>query len=87
MRKAPVKPLTENAAGVIEAIERAVELTLKRRSRRSRHLPHCQEPLYEAGFQHPGHTEFLAELAGHHLGKPVTPVMMLAGPQLRAPCR
>ena len=32
----------------------------------------------------PGHTEFFAHLAGEHLGYAVTPVMMLAGPLLRA---
>lgn len=82
--ESPGKPLTENAAGVIEAIERAVELTLKGEAAAVVTCPIAKNPLYEAGFQHPGHTEFLAELAGHHLGKPVTPVMMLAGPQLRA---
>jgi len=40
--------------------------------------------LYEAGFGFPGHTEFLADLAARAGGKPVMPVMMLAGPKLRA---
>src|SRR5690606_7633456 len=40
--------------------------------------------LYEAGFAHPGHTEFLGQLAERIAGKPVRPVMMLAGPDLRA---
>ena len=35
--------------------------------------------LYRAGFRHPGHTEYLAELAGPG----VIPVMMLACPELR----
>ena len=78
------KPLPENAAGIIEAIERAVELTLKGEASAVVTCPISKKPLYEAGFQHPGHTEFLAELASKYLGKPVTPVMMLAGPQLRA---
>ncbi len=78
------KPLPENAAGIIEAIERAVALTLKGEASAVVTCPISKKPLYEAGFQHPGHTEFLAELASKHLGKPVTPVMMLAGPQLRA---
>ncbi len=47
-------------------------------------MPDCQKPLYDAGFKHPGHTEFLAELASKHLGRTVIPVMMLAGPELRA---
>nr|WP_312968784.1 4-hydroxythreonine-4-phosphate dehydrogenase PdxA [Brucella intermedia] len=78
------KPLPENAAGIIEAIERAVELTLKGEASAVVTCPISKKPLYEAGFRHPGHTEFLAELASQHTGKPVTPVMMLAGPQLRA---
>ncbi len=82
--ESPGKPLLENAAGVIEAIERAVELTLKGEASAVVTCPIAKKPLYEAGFPYPGHTEFLAELAGRHLGKPVTPVMMLAGPQLRA---
>ena len=75
------KPLPENAAGIIEAIERAVALTLKGEASAVVTCPISKKPLYEAGFQHPGHTEFLAELASKHLGRPVTPVMMLAGPQ------
>ena len=88
LRDSVGKPLPENAAGIIEAIERAVELTLKGEASAVVTCPISKKPLYEAGFRHPGHTEFLAELAskhtGNHLGKPVTPVMMLAGPQLRA---
>ncbi|MEJ5018849.1 4-hydroxythreonine-4-phosphate dehydrogenase PdxA [Ochrobactrum vermis] len=78
------KPLMENAAGIIEAIERAVELTLNGEASAVVTCPISKKPLYEAGFRHPGHTEFLAELASKHVGRPVTPVMMLAGPQLRA---
>ncbi len=78
------KPLPENAAGIVEAIEHAVELTLQGEASAVVTCPISKKPLYEAGFQHPGHTEFLAELASKYLGKPVTPVMMLAGPQLRA---
>jgi 4-hydroxythreonine-4-phosphate dehydrogenase len=35
------------------------------------------------GFQYPGHTEFLADLAAQWTGKPTRAVMMLAGPRLR----
>lgn len=77
-------PLATNAAGIIEAIERAAELTFKGEASAVVTCPISKKPLYEAGFEHPGHTEFLAELAGRYLGKTVTPVMMLAGPQLRA---
>src|SRR5258708_7826645 len=40
--------------------------------------PIQKKPLQDAGFRHPGHTEFLAELAG---GAEVA--MMLACPELR----
>ena len=40
---------------------------------------HPEEDLYEAGFAHPGHTEYLAELAGGG----AQPVMMLVGAGLR----
>lgn len=80
----PGVPLAENASGTIEAIERAVFLTLSGEAGGTITCPIAKKPLYEAGFAHPGHTEFLAELASHHFGRAVTPVMMLAGPQLRA---
>src|SRR6266550_2614936 len=41
--------------------------------------PINKDALYRAGFRHPGHTEYLAELAG--IG--ASAVMMLAGPELR----
>jgi 4-hydroxythreonine-4-phosphate dehydrogenase len=81
---APGKPLPENAAGTIEAIERAVAATLAGEAAAVVTAPIAKKPLYDAGFAHPGHTEFLGELASKHLGRPVRPVMMLAGPELRA---
>ena len=46
--------------------------------------PINKEALYKAGFQHPGHTEFLGTLSAAWTGKPGRPAMMLAGPDLRA---
>jgi 4-hydroxythreonine-4-phosphate dehydrogenase len=43
--------------------------------------PIAKNVLYRAGFGHPGHTEFLAELAAGG-GTPPQPVMMLWSPQL-----
>ncbi|GGA92727.1 4-hydroxythreonine-4-phosphate dehydrogenase [Brucella endophytica] len=80
----PGKPRAENAAGTIEAIERAVTYTFEGRAAAVVTCPIAKKPLYEAGFAHPGHTEFLAALAEKYTGTPSTPVMMLAGPQLRA---
>ncbi|UGY08169.1 4-hydroxythreonine-4-phosphate dehydrogenase PdxA [Phyllobacterium pellucidum] len=79
----PGVPLVANAAATIEAIERAVALTLAGEAHAVVTCPIAKKPLYEAGFQYPGHTEFLAHLAGEYLGHKVTPVMMLAGPELR----
>ncbi|MFD1197560.1 4-hydroxythreonine-4-phosphate dehydrogenase PdxA [Brucella gallinifaecis] len=83
-KESPGKPLPENAAGVIEAIERAAALSLNGEASAIVTCPIAKKPLYDAGFTHPGHTEFLAELASKHLGRTVIPVMMLAGPELRA---
>ncbi|EJM98771.1 4-hydroxythreonine-4-phosphate dehydrogenase PdxA [Phyllobacterium sp. YR531] len=80
----PGTPLAENAAGTIEAIERAVALCLSGEARAVVTCPIAKKPLYDAGFKFPGHTEFLAHLTAVHLGREVTPVMMLAGPLLRA---
>lgn len=77
-------PLSENAAGIIEAIEQAVALTLAGDTSAVVTCPISKKPLYDTGFEHPGHTEFLASLASQHLGHPVMPVMLLAGPDLRA---
>src|SRR3546814_11522031 len=41
--------------------------------------PFQKSALYAAGFRHPGHTEYLASLAGLK----TAPVMMLACPELR----
>jgi 4-hydroxythreonine-4-phosphate dehydrogenase len=75
---APGKPDPANAPAVIAAIERSVALTLAGETSGVVTLPIQKETLYRAGFRHPGHTEFLAELAGAG-----TPVMMLACPGLR----
>jgi 4-hydroxythreonine-4-phosphate dehydrogenase len=69
---------TGNAPAVIGAIKQAVELVQQGRAAAVVTNPIQKETLYAAGFKHPGHTEYLAELGGG-----VTPVMMLAGPELR----
>ncbi len=80
----PGVPQSANAAGIIEAIERATAYVLNGQASAVTTCPIAKKPLYEAGFAFPGHTEFLAHLASRHLGTEVRPVMMLAGPQLRA---
>lgn len=79
----PGIPSAMNAAGVIEAIERAVEHVFAGRAAGLVTCPIAKKPLYDAGFQYPGHTEFLGHLAQIRTGQPATPIMMLVGPELR----
>src|SRR5690606_34762133 len=79
----PGAPDRANAAGIVEAIDRAVADTLEGRAAAAVTCPIAKKPLYDAGFRFPGHTEYLAHLAGEHAGTEITPVMMLAGPDLR----
>jgi len=79
---APVIPGTPDpghADATRLSIERAVGLALAGEVSGLVTLPLHKASLYEAGFAHPGHTEFLAELCGLNYD----PVMMLAIPGLR----
>jgi 4-hydroxythreonine-4-phosphate dehydrogenase len=78
------KPHVANARGTIGAIETAVALCLAGEVRAVVTNPIAKSVLYEAGFGFPGHTEFLADLAAKATGEAVMPVMMLAGPKLKA---
>ena len=71
-----------NAGAVLEAIRRAVDLVRAGRARAVVTNPIHKHALYQAGFNHPGHTEYLAELASEN-GRTPTPVMMLACPELK----
>ena len=81
---APGLPDKANADGIVEAIDRAVTDTLSGEASAVVTCPIAKKPLYDAGFRFPGHTEYLAYLAGLKSGAEVSPVMMLAGPELRA---
>ncbi|SSC68174.1 4-hydroxythreonine-4-phosphate dehydrogenase PdxA [Ciceribacter selenitireducens] len=78
------EPHVANAKGTIAAIETAVQLCFDGKARAVVTNPIAKSVLYEAGFGFPGHTEFLAELAKRHTGETYRPVMMLAGPKVRA---
>jgi 4-hydroxythreonine-4-phosphate dehydrogenase len=78
------KPEGRGAAATIEAIERGIQLCMAGEARGVVTNPIAKSVLYNEGFTFPGHTEFLAARASELSGKPVTPVMMLAGPKLRA---
>ena len=78
------KPEAGNAHGVIEAIESGVEKVMAGEFSALVTCPINKKALYDAGFEFPGHTEYLAHLVQKYTGINATPVMMLAGPQLRA---
>lgn len=73
-----------NAAAITGAIETAVRLSMNGDTAAVVTNPIAKSVLYEAGFQFPGHTEFLADLGAKGTGEDLLPVMMLAGPKLRA---
>ena len=73
------QPSVANAPAVLAAIEEAAALALAGRVDAVVTNPIQKSVLTAAGFAHPGHTEFLGELAGTG----VPPVMMLACPGLR----
>lgn len=73
------KPDAANAPAVIAAIAEAVDLSKAHRAAGVVTNPIQKATLAAAGFRHPGHTEYLGEIAGTG----VPPVMMLACPELR----
>ncbi|WP_425375372.1 4-hydroxythreonine-4-phosphate dehydrogenase PdxA [Rhizobium deserti] len=80
----PGQPHVATAKGTIAAIESAVALCFDGKAAAVVTNPIAKSVLYQAGFGFPGHTEFLADLAERATGAKVLPVMMLAGPKLRA---
>ena len=79
---APGRPDVADAPSTIESIERAVALTFEGRTGAVVTNPIAKEVLYRAGFSHPGHTEFLGELARRHTGRAARAVMMLWAEEL-----
>ncbi|WP_374327736.1 4-hydroxythreonine-4-phosphate dehydrogenase PdxA [Paracoccus pantotrophus] len=79
----PGRPDPANAPAVVEVIARAVDLALWGAAGGICTLPINKEALKRgAGFGFPGHTEYLAHLAGD-----VPVVMMLASTTVEPPCR
>jgi 4-hydroxythreonine-4-phosphate dehydrogenase len=76
---APGRPALADAALVVRAIDLAVEHARSGDAGAVVTNPINKDALYRAGFRHPGHTEYLAELGG--LTEPA--IMMLAGAELR----
>jgi 4-hydroxythreonine-4-phosphate dehydrogenase len=77
----PGKPDPKFAAAILESIERAVGYTRTGEAAGVVTNPIAKHVLYDAGFRHPGHTEFLGELAAQW-GAAAQPVMMLWSPDL-----
>ncbi len=73
------RPDPANGAAVIASIDRAVALVQAGEAAAVVTNPIQKSSLYAAGFRHPGHTEYLAHLAG--LAE--EPIMMLASAELR----
>ena len=82
VRGVPGKPDAADAPVTIAAIEQGVALVQSGEAAAIVTNPIAKEVLYGAGFKHPGHTEFLGELAERHDGGKVLPVMMLWSPAL-----
>lgn len=76
----PGAPDPRHAPAIIASIRRAVEFVRTGAASAVVTNPIAKSVLYAAGFPHPGHTEFLGELAGPGAG---SPVMMLAGGGLK----
>ncbi len=74
----PGHPDPANAAPVLTSIEQAVRLAQSGAASAVVTNPISKATLYQAGFPHPGHTEFLGVLTGS-----AHPVMMLANAYLR----
>src|SRR3954470_12905346 len=77
----PGQPDDSSANAALSAIRQAVGDVLGGRAGAVVTNPIAKSVLYRAGFRHPGHTEFLAELAADG-GRAPQPVMMLWSPAL-----
>jgi 4-hydroxythreonine-4-phosphate dehydrogenase len=77
----PGRPDDSSANAAIGSIRHAVSDVIAGRAAAVVTSPIAKSVLYSAGFRHPGHTEFLAELASCG-GKPPQPVMLLWSPVL-----
>lgn len=82
VRARPGEPDAAYAPSVIESIETAVRLVRGGAASALVTNPIAKHVLYEAGFRHPGHTEFLAALAAEGGGGACHPVMMLWSEEL-----
>ncbi len=78
----PGAPSVTNSGAILAAIKTAVTATLSGETCAVVTNPIAKYILQASGFEHPGHTEYLGQLA-RDAGHSATPVMMIAAPQLR----
>src|SRR5262249_23368530 len=78
----PGRPDASSAPAAITAIRRAVADVQAGVAHAIVTNPIAKNVLYRSGFAEPGHTEFLAKLAGDQRGTAPHPVMMLWSPEL-----
>lgn len=80
----PGKPSADAAPAIVGSIRKSVNLALSREADGIITNPIAKHVLYDAGFAHPGHTEYLGKLTqATAMNSPRGPVMMLAGGGLR----
>lgn len=78
------KPRRETATAVIRSIDIGVDHVLRGLAAAIVTNPIQKAVLYDAGFHHPGHTEYLADLCSKFAGcDALDPIMMLAVPELK----
>src|SRR6202041_2233900 len=77
----PGRPDDSSAGAALASIRQAVKDVMDGRASAVVTNPIAKNVLYRAGFRHPGHTEYLAELAATNTSTP-QPVMMLWSPAL-----
>ncbi|GAB5457631.1 MAG: 4-hydroxythreonine-4-phosphate dehydrogenase PdxA [Henriciella sp.] len=79
----PGMPTADFAPAILESIETTAKLALTGKAAGVVTNPIAKSVLYSAGFSHPGHTEFIAEICRGETGVPGRPVMMLTGGGLK----
>ena len=79
----PGRPDAANGPATIKSIELSVRIVQAGRASALLTNPIAKHVLRDAGFAHPGHTEFLGELAHLLWGVAAHPVMMLVAPELK----
>jgi 4-hydroxythreonine-4-phosphate dehydrogenase len=77
----PGAPDVRDAAGTIASIETCARLIRAGEASAIVTNPIAKELFHRTGFCHPGHTEFLAELAERYFGERARPVMLIWSPQ------